>query len=862
MTALGPTRPSCVSATRQARRRACVAALGLLLPIAVALFSPSGAGAAPFIWDQDEDRIDDRVESVHVFGYALAFDQGDTTLRKRIDVTNAPGGLVYGVYVQFLQPPTDSDLLALAVLGMPVLHRFEAIPSVRSVGSFVQVEAAAALSGVERVEAVPILYPMLRSGTASSSVRDASGQVFPTWAGMGGAAGEGVVVAILDTGINDAPQGGYPGHESLIGRCLGGAVFTYGDSSLDTPRDGSVNPIDHGGGVTNTHGTHVAGIILGNGGDTGFASGVSPQARFVDVKVLNDVGIGSGIAEALDWCIHNRARDWGAGDPAYHGIDIINLSLSSLEASDGNDIAARLANRAVQHGIVVIASMGNEGRDHYVPSPAGADQVLAVGALDNQRSPLNGDDAFASFSDYGPRAGDGDVETADEQKPDLMASGVAVLSADGDLGSDGAQYRRLSGTSMAAAFVSGAAAALRSAYPSLTPAQIGRLLHTTAYRPLGSVPAGEAGPDPGWYSPVGFGAVDLHAALLELAQPGRSQVRRLELTGSGSEITATLRTMRERGAAHFVFERAPDVLGSPGAFAPLDSVPAAGDSTLADGTNLQSYTRVWSVPVEERGAPFWYRIAYTESGVRWEGPVRGFVSPTGPPVVTVEVTVVHNAYDNDIDAAIEVISGGSTTSIHPLPATSGAIASEWVSGASTTGNIAWTFAIDIPAGAVEAHLPPTSEHIWRLRVSEAGYINRIGRVTDYRVIWHAPGGDQTSQGGPLPLQTLQGATVYAAAPSSVVGVGEPPAARALLMGPNPAPSGGAINFTLSSSPRGDLCVFDLAGREVGRVPFRGVDGEWRARWEARDGGGRLLPAGLYFARAGEAGVARLVVLAR
>ena len=96
----------------------------------------------------------------------------------------------------------------------------------RSVGTFAQLASAATLVQVARVEAVPLLYPAVRVGAASIGARDPSGQVFPTWTGLGGAQGEGVVVAILDTGINDEPEGSYPGHESLAGRALGGAAQT------------------------------------------------------------------------------------------------------------------------------------------------------------------------------------------------------------------------------------------------------------------------------------------------------------------------------------------------------------------------------------------------------------------------------------------------------------------------------------------------------------------------------------------------------------------------------------------------------------------------------------------------------------
>jgi subtilisin family serine protease len=872
MNALGPSWPNVVTTAHAVRRRTRAAALLALLCLPAAPLSPHVAGAAPFIWDQDGDRVDDRVETVNLLGYTLAFEEGDSLLRKRIDVTRIPGGLAYGVYVSFQQTPTDSDMLALTALGMPVLHRYEEIPTLRSVATFAQVEAAAAIPGVERVEAVPILYPVLREAAAGIGVRDLHEHVFPTWSGMGGATGEGIVVAILDTGINDEQEGNYPGHESLIGRCLGGAVFTHGDSTLDTPRNGSVNPSDHGGSATQSHGTHVAGIVLGSGGPTGYAMGVAPLARFIDVKVLNDVGVGTGVAEALDWCIHNRARDWG--EPGHLGIDVVNLSLSSLDLTDGNDVASRLADRAVQRGMVLVASMGNEGLDHYVPSPAGGDGVLAIGALDGQRTALNDDDRFAAFSAYGPRASDGDADAADEAKPDLLAPGVAVLSADGDLVSDGAQYQRLSGTSMAAAFVSGVVAALRSAYPALTPAEIADLLRVTGYRPLGDVPVGVGGPDPGWHSPIGFGAVDLHAALMEIAQPGRSQVRRLELQAGPTEITATLRTQRELGAAFFVFERAADAGGVPEAFAAYDSVPAAGDPSLTDGTNLQSYTRAWNVPGNERGEPFWYRVSYTEGGARHDGPSRRFVSPVGPPAATVEVTIVHNAYDTDVDAAIEVGVGAASGAtgdglaspppalVYPLPGSGAAVASDWETGISSGGNIAWSFAIDIPQGAASPYLPPGPGQYWRLKLTEGGLLNRSGRITQYRVIWHAPGGDQVVAGGPLPVQTFEGVTAYAWAPTAVVGVAAPELARGLRIGPNPLRGGAMVTFVLASAPHDDLRVFDLAGREVGRAPFREEHGAWNARWVARDGQGRPLPAGLYLARAGSAGVGRLVVLGR
>jgi serine protease AprX len=830
------------------------------LASALLLLAAPTAWAAPSIWDQDQDDIDDRVESVSVLGFRYAFEDSDTTARKRIEVTQTPGGLVFGVYILYSQTPNDSDLIALTLLGLKVLHRFEAVPAVRTVATLVQVQAAAELPHVVRVDAVPILYPLVHEGAAAMGVRDPTQQVFPTWAGTGGAQGHGVVVAILDTGVNDQAAEGYPGHESLLGRCLGGASFVAGDSTLDTPRDGSVNPVDHGGSATATPGTHVAGIILGSGGPTGYAAGIAPEARFVDVKVLGDGGVGTGVPEGLDWCIHNRTRDWGGHDPSYSGIDVINLSLSSFDQTDGNDLASLLANRAAELGIVVVASMGNDGHVGYVPSPAGADRVLAVAAYDDQRTGPAGDDEYAFFDNQGPRANDGDGDSADEQKPDLLAPGVNILSADGDLASDGRGYHRLSGTSMAAAFVSGAVAALRSAYPGLGPSEIAELLHATSNRLLaGGSPSG--GTDPRWDSRIGFGGLDLYAARLEAEQPERSQIRRLALAARDTVIEATLWTQRERGAAHFTFERAADVGGVPGPFDAIDSVDAIGDSSLADPFNLTSYTRVWPVPPAELGTPFWYRVSYSEGGARYSSPARSLASPTGPSVATVEFSIAHNAFDTDVSGDIGVPGGTGLPPqwSAPVPGTAAAVASDWVNGTSLTGNVEWTFRIPVPAGAADDFLPPSPAAPWQLSLHEGGFLNRSGRVTGLRLIWHAPGGDQVYEGGPVPQQTVENSNSSVWIPAFAVDVAGTAVPR-FQLSPNPVAAGGPIRLALSTRPESGLEIFDLAGRRVGNATFTTVDGAFVATWVARAADGSRLSPGVYFLRAGASFHGRIIVL--
>lgn len=852
----------CASGLRGAGIAAAL--LGLLVTLATA--PPAHAGQ-PIIWDDDQDGLDDRMEQVQLLGWRYSFENADTLLRQRFEVERTTGGLVYGVYVLFKAPPTNADLLALTLLGMPVLHRFESAPAVRSVATLAQSTAAVALSTVERIEVVPILYGLGREDDASTGIDDPTRQVFPTWRGTGGGDGTGQVVAILDTGINDAPDGSWPGHESLLGRVIGGANFTGGDSLLDTPPDGSVNPADHGGAATGAHATHVAGLVLGGGGESGFAAGIAPGARAVDVKVIGDAGFGTGVAEALDWCIHNRSRDWGAG-AAYQGIDVINLSLSSLDRSDGNDVTAQLAARAAALGIVVVAAMGNDGLPQHVPSPASGDGVIAVGAYDAQRTGAAGDDRFAALSNAGPRDGDGDLDAADEQKPDLLAPGIAVLSADGDLATDGAQYVRKSGTSMSAAVVSGIVASLRSEFPSLGPSALAAVLRATARRELGALPPQAGGVDPRWASARGWGAVDAYAARLELLQPDRTQVRRLSLASDGSSVQATLWTMRERGTSHLVLERAPDEGGSPGTFAALDSVSTAGDSSLASA-DLTSYTIARAIGANEKGLTFWYRVASTEAGVRWNGDARPFAMPGGPPVARLEFTIVHNAYDHDLGGDVVVGGGLAAGSAPPrtadspptlsLPGTSAAIASDWVDGISALGNVAWDFAIDVPADFAPAAMPPTPQQPWTLRLEDTGYLNRSGRVTKFRLVWYASSGEVIYEGGPVPCPTIEGGTIEVQIPAPTAAVGPSAADRdALRAGPNPLRGGGAVTFSGRALAEHDLAIFDVAGRALAHVP---ATPSARQRWTAADGTGHALPAGVYVARAG-AETVRFVVLGR
>jgi hypothetical protein len=857
------------------------AGASLAVAAATLALACSLAGAGPYIWDQDGDGIDDRMETVNLLGYRYSFVGADTLQQQRIEVAPGPTGLLYGIYVVYDHEPTAADLFALNGLGITVHAHLLAVPAVHGTATFAQASLARGLPGVQRIEAVPDLYPVVRDGTAAIGIRDASLNVFPTWetasvgappaggpnvAGSPAARGEGQIIAILDTGVNDAPDGNYPGHESLIGRALGGADFTQGDSLLDTPRSGSVNPTDHGQAVNHAHGTYTAGIALGSGGASGFAVGVAPAAKFVDVRVLNDAGRGTEVPEGIDWCIANRSRDWGDPDASYRGIDVINLSLSSPDSSDGTDVASRIAARAVQLGIVVVASMGNDGLTGFVPSPAAGDGVIAVGAWDTQRTGAPDDDQPAPFSNTGPRAGGPAPNPLDGLKPTLLAPGVAVLSADGDPTSDGAQYRRASGTSAATAFVSGVAALLRSHRPDLEPASLRDLLVRTARRNLPRLPAGTGGADPRWNSARGYGLVDVYAAGLDAADPGHTQVRRLAAAAGPTGIAFTVWTQRERGAAHLVLERAPDLSGAPGSFAPFDSVATAGDSSLAGASNLTAYALAVPAAQAPAGTTAWYRIAYTEGGVRYSGPARPVTAYAGPPAATIEVTVVHNAYDHDVDAAIEAygaIQGPVTTLTYPLPGSSAAVATDWVDGLSSSGNVALTFRVDVPHGAIDALLPPSASTPWNLRALEGGYPNDSGRITEFKVTWHGPSGDVDFDASGVPAPTIEGQTTNVRIPAATTDVEPIAPAPGFRTFPNPVVSGAEVTLVVTRGRASRATLFDLAGREVGRVALE-PDGAGGAvgRWRARTAGGGAIAPGIYFLRVAGQATRRLVVVAR
>ena len=296
-----------------------------------------------------------------------------------------------------------------------------------------------------------------------------------------GLTGRGIGVAVVDSGITSWHDDLMPGD---------GSSYPYANQRVAKFVDfvnGQFMPYDDHG-----HGSHVAGIVLGNGYDShGRQAGVAPDASLVSLKVLDADGKGtiSRIIAALDWVAANAGA---------YNIRVVNLSVgAAVTQSYWIDPLALAARRLTERGIVVVAAAGNlgqnaDGERQYggILAPGNAPWVLTVGASSTEGTLRDQDDVVAGFSSLGPTRGDYLA------KPDLVAPGRGILSLavpgstlyqnNADyLVSDNVKtgfppYLSLSGTSMAAPQVSGAVALMLEANPNLTPNLVKAILQYTA----------------------------------------------------------------------------------------------------------------------------------------------------------------------------------------------------------------------------------------------------------------------------------------------------------------------------------------------------------------------------------------------
>ncbi|MFA4640891.1 S8 family peptidase [Pyrococcus kukulkanii] len=279
-----------------------------------------------------------------------------------------------------------------------------------------------------------------------------------------GVTGEGVVVAILDTGVDC-------NHIMLKGACIGRVNFVENEPSDDL----------------NGHGTHVAGIVAGRPvkvvyeGKELYVSGVAPGASILSVKVLGKDGGGTmtQILQGLDYVV-----EWHKKHP--NEPIVISMSLGSPFGSPRDPMVRKVEQIIREEHIPVVIAAGNEFV--VIDSPGIATGAITVAAVDREMK-------VASFSGKGPGTNPYDI------KPDIAAPGVKILSARaGTLN----EFVAMSGTSMATPHVSGVVALILQKYGQLTPETIKLMLEKTA------IPLKGVSSLPTW---SGAGLVDAYAAV-------------------------------------------------------------------------------------------------------------------------------------------------------------------------------------------------------------------------------------------------------------------------------------------------------------------------------------------------------------
>ncbi len=499
--------------------------------------TPSWAGgaAAKAPWwertalDADRNGIDDALDRAlaqfsHFSGYGADAE------------AEADDGRV-PILIAYDRPPTDTDLEALERLGVVPHSVFSYVDGVsaREV-PLATVPSIAALPHVVMVEEQSIYEPAL--DVAASALRARDSAVYPdtVWTDLG-YTGAGVVVAVLDTGVDE-------NHESLVDKYIGGADFSY-------PVVATGNPSDSDG-----HGSHCAGIIAGTGGAQGDYRGIAPDASLCDVKVLDSFGpsYADQVIDGVEWCIEHKDE---------YGIDIMSMSLGGRVNSDGTGLECETVNTAIENGLVAVVAVGNDGTAGYIPSPAAADDAITVGSVYDYGTVDRADDAHEQYSNTGPRLDDGDADARDELKPDLCAPGTSIMSVQANTH---ATYVGKSGTSMAAPMVSGVVALMLDANPSLSPAAIKRILHDTA-EARGS--AHNASLDQKYSTAYGWGIVDAYGAVKRAADLIALAIDAPNTTGGGREMSVQSSipftdTAYSTGADHLTFQmRIPSSFGEP-----------------------------------------------------------------------------------------------------------------------------------------------------------------------------------------------------------------------------------------------------------------------------------------------------------
>ncbi len=448
-----------------------------------------------------------------------SFDQNRNEIHDSLDRRMESPEELVDIYLDYDREPDQEDVLLLEELGFKVTSIFHSVDAIGLVDVPISIlPSLAQFDGVVMIEKrLPIIF---YSDIATPATKAKESQEYsPETAWELGFTGEGLNIAIIDTGIDDE-------HPSLTGKFLGGVDFTKPESPF-TPRDGSYNPDDIQG-----HGSTCAGIATGTGAPEGVYQGVATSTMLVDIRIGTKIGGGWGEApygqdiydtalQGIEWAIEHKDDNWPGGGEDNKGIDIISLSWGIyLEegSSDGSDIYSRLNDAAVDAGIIVANAAGNEGPDNDgLDGLSASSLAIIVGATDDFDTITREDDEIASYSSRGPRKDNNDGNPYNELKPDISSPGTSINNVEPDTSGNpfsdasGNGYEgRGSGTSYATPNVAGVIALMLEANPDLTPELVMEILHFTAERRgNGTYPD----LDPFWNRDFGYGIVDAYKAV-------------------------------------------------------------------------------------------------------------------------------------------------------------------------------------------------------------------------------------------------------------------------------------------------------------------------------------------------------------
>ena len=360
-------------------------------------------------------------------------------------------GLI-SVIVDFDHTPTEEDQAMLErEVDFQTQFRYWLIDSIAGTVELSRIHEIIDLPGVVFVELDGVL------GIQMEEVVPVHG-VDLVWQDTG-YTGEGVTMAIIDTGID----GNHTALDDLDD-----------DNMTDDPKivafyDAINNPGETNGTEIfpyddNGHGTHCAGITAGTGAPNYQHIGVAPRANLVGVKVLDGGGSGSfaAVMAGMQWTVDKRHE---------FNIRAASMSLGALTGaiewtSSEEESVNRMANEMMRAGVTLFIAAGNSGGTATIGTPGSAEDVITVGSLDK-------DTSIAIYSSQGPTE-EGRV------KPNIAFVGSSVNAPDANTG-DG--YVALSGTSMATPGAAGVAVLMYQANPDLSPFDIRNIMQeTSTYR--------------------------------------------------------------------------------------------------------------------------------------------------------------------------------------------------------------------------------------------------------------------------------------------------------------------------------------------------------------------------------------------